>query len=77
MTEKKYSEIVCPSCKEKLLAETPRTLKQWKAPLIAHLIAAPAHHLKAEEAEDIVDSYFVRLRYFLRLQEQKTGKTEK
>jgi hypothetical protein len=70
MAEKKYSEIICPSCKKKLQSKTPKTLKQWKAPLIAHLIAAPVHHLKAEEAEDIVDSYFVRLRYFLKLQEK-------
>jgi hypothetical protein len=76
MTEKQFSEITCPTCKEKLQSETPKTLKQWKAPLIAHLIVAPAHHLKAEEAEEVVDSYLLRLRYFLKLQEQKTEKTE-
>jgi hypothetical protein len=72
MAEKQFSEIICPTCKEKLQSRTPKTLKQWKAPLIAHLIVAPAHHLKAEEAEEVVDSYLLRLRYFLKLQEQKT-----
>ena len=77
MVEKTYSEIMCSACKKKLQSKEPKTLKQWKAPLIAHLISAPAHHLKAEEAEDIVDSYFVRLRYFLKLQEQENGKSQR
>jgi protein-disulfide isomerase len=71
MTKEKFSEISCPLCKKKLRDEKPKTLKQWKAPLIVHLIAAPPHHLEAEEAEDVVKKYFNRLSYFIKLQEER------
>jgi len=72
MTEETFSEISCPLCKKKLRDKKPRTLKQWKTLLMVHLIASPPHHLDAEEAETIANSYFNRLRYFLKLHEEKT-----
>ena len=71
MAEERLLEITCPLCNEKLRAKEPRTLKQWKASLMVHLIASPRHYLKAEEAEAAITQYFNRLSYFLKVQEEK------
>ncbi|MCW4021479.1 MAG: hypothetical protein NWF14_09690 [Candidatus Bathyarchaeota archaeon] len=66
-----FSEISCPLCKHKLRSERPKTLKQWKPTLVAHLIVAPAHHLEAEEAEDIVKKHINRLSYIVKLYQER------
>jgi len=71
MTNETFSEITCPLCGKKLYANPPRSLKKWKAPLIAHLIATPLHHLTPAEAEEVAGTYFTRLRYFLKLHQER------
>ena len=71
MSEEEFSEIECPLCKEKIESKKPKTLRQWKPSLVVHLIVAPRHHLDAEEAEEVANKYFRRIRYFFKLNEER------
>ena len=59
MKDRTFSEISCPLCKKMFRAKDgkSRTVKQWEASLLVHLIVSPNHYLDAKEAKSVVDSH--------------------
>jgi hypothetical protein len=58
MPAERYARVSCSLCGKVLRTRKgkPRTQKQWRVALLAHLILSPEHDMKPEEAKRVVDS---------------------